>query len=92
MSTKEINLKEKFKQALESTARVISDDLKAKENPKKNKNHPSSSVLLKNVSSIATGLDCNSCLLAVHRAWTKSTIAVLLSFTLPTNNLREEPN
>jgi len=37
MSTKETNLKEKFKQALESTARVISDDLKAKENPKNNK-------------------------------------------------------
>jgi cobaltochelatase CobT len=37
MSTKETNLKEKFKQALESTARVISDDLKAKENLKKNK-------------------------------------------------------
>jgi len=37
MSTKETNLKEKFKQALESTARVISDDLKAKEKPKNNK-------------------------------------------------------
>ena len=37
MSTKETNLKEKFKQALESTARVISDDLKPKENPKNNK-------------------------------------------------------
>jgi len=37
MSTKETNLKEKFKQALESTARVISDDLKGKENLKKNK-------------------------------------------------------
>jgi len=31
MSSKESNLKEKFKQALESTARVISDDLKIKE-------------------------------------------------------------
>ena len=37
MSSKESNLKEKFKQALESTARVISDDLKIKENPKQNK-------------------------------------------------------
>jgi len=37
MSTKETNLKEKFKQALESTARVISDDLKVKANPKQNK-------------------------------------------------------
>jgi len=37
MSTKETNLKEKFKQALESTARVISDDLKVKEKPKNNK-------------------------------------------------------
>ena len=37
MSTKETNLKEKFKQALESTARVISDDLKPKEKPKNNK-------------------------------------------------------
>ena len=30
MSQKEISLKEKFKQALESTARVISDDFKPK--------------------------------------------------------------
>ena len=37
MSTKETNLKEKFKQALESTARVISDDLKNKRKTKKNK-------------------------------------------------------
>ena len=37
MSSKESNLKEKFKQALESTARVISDDLKIKENPNKTK-------------------------------------------------------
>ena len=37
MSSKESNLKEKFKQALESTARVISDDLKIKVNPKQNK-------------------------------------------------------
>ena len=37
MSSKESNLKEKFKQALESTARVISDDLKIKENSKQNK-------------------------------------------------------
>jgi cobaltochelatase CobT len=37
MSTKETNLKEKFKQALESTARVISEDLRVKEKPKNNK-------------------------------------------------------
>ena len=37
MSSKESNLKEKFKQALESTARVISDDLKIKENAKQKK-------------------------------------------------------
>ena len=37
MSSKESNLKEKFKQALEATARVISDDLKIKVNPKQNK-------------------------------------------------------
>ena len=34
MTDKETNLKEKFKQALESTARVISDDLSIKEKSK----------------------------------------------------------
>ena len=37
MTDKETNLKEKFKQALESTARVISDDLKIKKKSKDNK-------------------------------------------------------
>ena len=37
MSTKEEALKEKFKQALESTARVISEDFKVKENKNNNK-------------------------------------------------------
>ncbi len=38
MTNKETNLKEKFKQALESTARVISDDLSIKEKSKDDKN------------------------------------------------------
>ncbi len=37
MNNKETNLKEKLKQALESTARVISDDLKIKDKSKENK-------------------------------------------------------
>ncbi len=37
MSEKETNIKEKFRQALASTIRVISDDLKIKQNNKKNK-------------------------------------------------------
>jgi len=37
MSSKESNLKEKFKQALESTARVISDDLDLKDDSNQNK-------------------------------------------------------
>tara|TARA_B100000035_G_scaffold300705_1_gene296627 strand:+ start:1010 stop:2812 length:1803 start_codon:yes stop_codon:yes gene_type:complete len=38
MSNNESNLKEKFRQALTSTIRVISDDLQIKENKKNNKN------------------------------------------------------
>ena len=38
MSNKEINLKNKLKQALESTFRVISDDIQKKNNLEKNKN------------------------------------------------------
>ena len=37
MSNKEINLKEKLRQALSSTIRVISDDLKIDNNTKENK-------------------------------------------------------
>jgi len=38
MSDKQINLKEKLRQALTSTVKVISDDLKIKQDDKKNKN------------------------------------------------------
>ena len=38
MSDKEINLKEKLRQALASTVRVISDDFKIKNEEEKNKN------------------------------------------------------
>ncbi len=42
MSDRETNLKEKFKQALTSTIRVISDDLELKKNKKDNKNNKDS--------------------------------------------------
>ena len=38
MSDKEVNFKEKLRQALESTVRVISQDLEIKQNSKNNKN------------------------------------------------------
>ena len=38
MSTKDINLKEKFKQALTSTIKVISDDLEIKKSDKNSQN------------------------------------------------------
>ena len=38
MSDKQINLKEKLRQAFASTVKVISDDLKIKQNNKENKN------------------------------------------------------
>ena len=38
MSDKQINLKEKLRQALTSTVKVISDDLKIRQDDKKNKN------------------------------------------------------
>ena len=38
MSDKETNLKEKFRQALASTIRVISDDIELEKNNKDNKN------------------------------------------------------
>ena len=44
MSNKETNLKEKFKQALTSTIRVISDDLELKKNEKDTKSSKNSEL------------------------------------------------
>ena len=45
MSNKEINFKEKFRQALNSTIKVISDDLEIKKKSKKEKNQSKSDLL-----------------------------------------------
>ena len=52
MSTKESNLKEKFRIALTSTAKVISDDLDLnKKQSEKNKSKDTSSIEIDNINS-----------------------------------------